>query len=60
MRAFPVFLSLMTTDIRSAYAHLKSHPVTVLREVILNQDWGGTDFHIADPDGNGIKVVQYG
>lgn len=59
VRAFPVFLSLMTTDIRSAYAHLQSNPVTVLREMISNQEWGGTDFHIADPDGNGIQVVQY-
>lgn len=59
VRAFPVFLSLMTTDIHPAYAYLRSSNVTMQREIIPNQDWGGTDFHIADPDGNGIQVVQY-
>lgn len=60
VRAFPVFPSLMTTDIRSAYTYLQSRHVTVLRDLISNQDWGGSDVHIADPDGNGIQVVQYG
>jgi len=60
VRAFPVFISLMTTDIQAVYAYLKSKGVTVLREIISNADWGGTDVHIADPDGNGIQVVQYG
>jgi len=60
VRAFPVFPSLMTTDIQTAYAYLRSRHVTVLRDLISNQDWGGTDVHIADPDGNGIQVVQYG
>jgi len=60
VRAFPVFPSLMTTDIQSVYAYLKSKGVTILRDIISNQDWGGTDLHIADSDGNGIQVVQYG
>lgn len=59
VRAFPVFISLMTSNIQTASDHLKSRHVTVLRELISNQDWGGTDLHIADPDGNGIQVVQY-
>jgi predicted enzyme related to lactoylglutathione lyase len=59
VRAFPVFISLMTTDIQSAYAYLKSKGVTILRDIISDQSWGGSDLHIADPDGNGIQVVQY-
>lgn len=59
VRAFPVFISLMTSDIQAVYASLKTKDVDVLRDIISNQDWGGTDLHIADPDGNGIQVVQY-
>lgn len=60
VRAFPVFISLMTTDIQTAHDHLQSQHVTILRDTITSEDWGGTDLHIADPDGNGIQVVQYG
>jgi catechol 2,3-dioxygenase-like lactoylglutathione lyase family enzyme len=59
VRAFPVFISLMTADIRSAYDHLRSNHVTVQRELMSHPSWGGTDIHIADPDGNAIQVVQY-
>ncbi len=59
VRAFPVFMSLMTSDVRSAHAYLLSKQVTVQRGVIAHQDWGGSDFHIADPDGNAIQIVQY-
>lgn len=60
VRASPIFMSLMTTDIQFAYAYLQSKGVTLLREIISHEDWGGTDFHIADPDGNELQVVQYG
>jgi catechol 2,3-dioxygenase-like lactoylglutathione lyase family enzyme len=26
---------------------------------LASQDWGGTDFHVRDPDGNVISFVQY-
>ncbi len=58
-RAFPVFPSLTTTNLQSVYAHLQSNAVTVLREIVSHTDCGGTDFQIADPDGNGIQIVQY-
>ena len=60
VRNFPIFISLMTSDVQAAYAYLQSKNVTVLREITSHTDWGGTDFHIADSDGNGIQVVQYG
>jgi predicted enzyme related to lactoylglutathione lyase len=60
VRNFPIFISLMTSDVQAAYAYLRSKNVTVLREITSHTDWGGTDFHIADSDGNGIQVVQYG
>ncbi len=59
MRAFPVFISLMTSDRQTVFGHVKSRSVKILRDVISDDDRGGTDLHIADPDGNGIQVVQY-
>jgi catechol 2,3-dioxygenase-like lactoylglutathione lyase family enzyme len=59
VRAFPVFPSFTTTDLQAAYEHLRSNDVIVLREILSHTDWGGTDFHIADPDGNGIQIVGY-
>jgi len=59
VRAYPVFLSLTATDIQAAHAYLRDNDVIVLREIIAHADWGGTDFHIADPDGNGIQIVGY-
>jgi catechol 2,3-dioxygenase-like lactoylglutathione lyase family enzyme len=60
VRAFPVFLSMMTPDIHAAHIYLQSQDVTILRDIITHEDWGGTDLHIADPDGNAIQIVQYG
>jgi len=59
VRASPVFLSVMTKDIQATYTYLQSQHVTIQREIIFHASWGGTDFHIADPDGNGIQVVLY-
>lgn len=59
VRAFPVFPSLTTADIQAAHAYFRSNDVIVLREILSHTDWGGTDFHIADPDGNGIQIVGY-
>ena len=59
VRAVPVFLSMTAADIQSAYAYLRSNDVIVLREIITNPSWGGTDFHLVDPDGNGIQIVAY-
>jgi hypothetical protein len=33
--------------------------VTILRAAASHDDWGGSDIHIADPDGNPIQIVQY-
>jgi catechol 2,3-dioxygenase-like lactoylglutathione lyase family enzyme len=59
VRASPVFLSVMTKDIQAAYAYLRSQGVIIQRDIMFHASWGGTDFHIADPDGNGIQVVLY-
>ena len=32
----------------------------VFRQRLIRQVWGGTDFHVADPDGNVVSFVAYG
>ncbi|MBK9125759.1 MAG: VOC family protein [Chloroflexi bacterium] len=59
VRAFPVFLSLMTSDVHGEAARLQPLDVTVYRGVVSHTDWNGTDLHIADPDGNALQIVQY-
>ncbi|MBL8578631.1 MAG: VOC family protein [Mesorhizobium sp.] len=29
-------------------------------QIPTKQEWGGTDFHVRDPDGNAISFVTYG
>ena len=59
VRACPVFLSMMTGTIDTVYQHFKQSNVSILRAIKRHDDWGGTDFHVADPDGNRIQIVQY-
>lgn len=47
------------SDVKALYAEFAArgadfvHPLT-------EQPWGGTDFHVADPDGNIVSFVTYG
>ena len=59
VRAYPVFLSMMTPDVQAVSEHLAKHNVHILRGIVSHDDWGGTDMHIADPDGNPIQIVHY-
>jgi uncharacterized glyoxalase superfamily protein PhnB len=31
-----------------------------IAQPLMKQPWGGTDFHVRDPDGNVISFVEYG
>jgi uncharacterized glyoxalase superfamily protein PhnB len=31
-----------------------------IAQPLIRQDWGGTDFHVRDPDGNVIAFVEFG
>ncbi|MEQ8676383.1 MAG: hypothetical protein RLP44_33005 [Aggregatilineales bacterium] len=59
VRSAPVFLSLMTQNATKIFQEFKQADVRILREIRHHDDWGGTDFHVADADGNPIQVVQY-
>jgi uncharacterized glyoxalase superfamily protein PhnB len=45
-------LGALFEEIRRRGAELAQEPVA--------QDWGGTDFHVRDPDGNVISFVEFG
>lgn len=54
----PVWTSVETSDVTEAAGWFADNGVTILQEVTTH-DWGGTDFAIADPDGNPLQVVEY-
>lgn len=60
VRSAPIFLSMMTSDVVEMFKECKNAELSILRHIIHHDDWGGTDFHIADADGNPIQIVQYG
>lgn len=55
--AQPHFLGFMTADVREAARSLRHAGVRMVRDV-THHAWGGTDLHVADPDGNVVQVYQ--
>jgi hypothetical protein len=54
----PVFLSFMTRTVRTAAARSRNAGGLSLHDV-EHHDWGGTDWIVADADGNAVQVVEY-
>ena len=46
------------SDIHALHAEFASRGAPIVRGLI-EQVWGGADFHVRDPDGNEISFVQY-
>lgn len=44
-------------NLRALFAEYQERGVRVVRPP-TKQAWGGTDFHVQDPDGNRIAFVQ--
>lgn len=59
VRGHPFFLSFMTKDIDAIQKRLKEQQMVILKDKMTHADWGGTDIHISDPEGNAIQIVQY-
>ncbi len=53
-----IVASFEISDVYALYAEFESRDVPIARGLI-KQVWGGTDFHVCDPDGNEISFVQY-
>ncbi|OAN63674.1 hypothetical protein A7X12_19460 [Sphingomonas sp. TDK1] len=53
-----ILATIEVSDIEALHAECESRGVTISRKLV-DQAWGGTDFHVRDPDGNEISFVQY-
>lgn len=53
-----ILATIEVSDVHALHAEFRSSGVDITRELV-EHDWGGTDFHVRDPDGNEISFVQY-
>ena len=53
-----ILATVEVTDVQALYAEFEGRNVEFTRG-LMEQAWGGTDFHVRDPDGNEISFVQY-
>lgn len=51
--------SFEVSDVRALYAEIEGRGAEIAQPLIA-QPWGGTDFHVRDPDGNIVSFVGYG
>jgi uncharacterized glyoxalase superfamily protein PhnB len=53
-----ILATIEVNDVRALFAELEAHGVNFPQK-LQKQEWGGTDFHVRDPDGNVISFVQF-
>lgn len=51
--------SFEVTDVRALFEEMAGRGAP-FAQGLESHDWGGTDFHIRDPDGNVVSFVSYG
>jgi len=51
--------SFEVTNVQGLFEEFKSQGAD-FAQTLTKQSWGGTDFHVRDPDGNVISFVTYG
>lgn len=54
-----ILATIEVSDVRALFTEFGERGVE-FAQAPTRQDWGGTDFHIRDPDGNVISFVTYG
>lgn len=54
-----ILATLTTDDIGGLFAEFEARGVDFPQRIV-RQPWGGTDFHVRDPDGNVVSFVQFG
>jgi catechol 2,3-dioxygenase-like lactoylglutathione lyase family enzyme len=54
-----ILATIEVSDVQALFEEFKARGVD-FAQMLTKQDWGGTDFHIRDPDGNVISFVTYG
>lgn len=53
-----ILATIPVSDVAALHAEFVGRGVEIARGLV-DQPWGGTDFHVRDPDGNEISFVQY-
>jgi uncharacterized glyoxalase superfamily protein PhnB len=51
--------SFQVSDVKALFDELSGRGAEVA-QTLVKQVWGGTDFHVRDPDGNVVSFVTYG
>ena len=52
-----ILATVEVSDVEALYAEFQARAVD-FAQPLQQQPWGGTDFHVEDPDGNRIAFVQ--
>ena len=53
-----ILATIEVSDVQALFEEFKQRDVE-FAQTPTRQDWGGTDFHVRDPDGNVISFVSY-
>ena len=51
--------SFEVSDVRALFDEIAGRSAEIAQPLV-SQEWGGTDFHVRDPDGNVVSFVTYG
>jgi catechol 2,3-dioxygenase-like lactoylglutathione lyase family enzyme len=54
-----ILATVEVSDVQGLFEEFKARDVE-FAQTPTKQPWGGTDFHVRDPDGNVISFVTYG
>ncbi len=54
-----ILATLEVSDVRALFAEFQGRGAAFVQP-LEQQDWGGLDFQVQDPDGNRISFVEYG
>ncbi len=55
---FLINASIEVSDVQALYAEFSARGAD-FAQALTKQAWGGTDFHVRDPDGNVVSFVTY-
>lgn len=54
-----ILATIEVSDVHALFEEFRERGVE-FAQTPTRQDWGGTDFHVRDPDGNVVSFVSYG
>jgi catechol 2,3-dioxygenase-like lactoylglutathione lyase family enzyme len=53
-----IVATIETDDVQALHAEFQARGVAFAQDLV-KQPWGGTEFHVRDPDGNAISFVTF-